>query len=120
MYTAVSAAGFTAVFVDLTPALTFTFTKYLHLSSFEIAEKISFASIPFVALKVIASQADFCPNIAADNFFRFAFFSSFSIVCCVISFVLSWSTELVVKQNYKFCKYHHSNKKPIAKPQSKP
>ena len=43
MYTAVSATGFTAVFVVLTPAFTFTFTKYLHLSSFEIAEKISFA-----------------------------------------------------------------------------
>ena len=43
MYTAVSATGFTAVFVVLTPAFTFTFTKYLHLSSFEIAEKTSFA-----------------------------------------------------------------------------
>ena len=38
MYTAVSATGFTAVFVVLTPAFTFTFTKYLHLSSFEIAK----------------------------------------------------------------------------------
>ena len=101
MYTAVSATGFTAVFVVLTPAFTFTFTKYLHLSSFEIAEKISFASIPFVASNVIASQADFCPNIASATFFRFAFFSSFSIVFCVISFVLSWSTKLKPPDAFK-------------------